>query len=169
MVANTNIEIQQRLQSRADANRANNAEKYKLWVESHTPAEIYNANLARARLARMNVQSKARKIPDERMPKRPMNAYLTYVKEQWMTGDFSGAVENTGPELARGWKALPEEEKKVSFFCPASPPCRARVVNVSDSDMRTMRRRSSPSTAGVGMRFWGSRRKGPGERSIKVL
>lgn len=115
----TGDQQKQRLQTKADANRASNAEKYKLWVESHTPEQIHEANLARARLARKGVKGvKAhRKITDERMPRRPASAYSLYVKERWASGDFDGSVVSTSAAIARDWKDLPEEEKKVSLLC----------------------------------------------------
>lgn len=114
----------QSLQSAADSNRTANAASYKAWVQSHTPEQIHEANLSRARLARLAqkgaTNAKApRKIVDERLPKRPGNAYALFIKERWASGDVNGEVGAVGLELAREWKGLSESEKKVSSSPPA--------------------------------------------------
>lgn len=100
------------LQSTADTNRASNASHYKIWVETYTPAQVRDANLARAALGRKTDKTH-RKISDERVPRRPSSAYSLFVKERWAAGGLEGAATKASAELAREWRTLPDEEKKV--------------------------------------------------------
>lgn len=98
-------------------NSAANAANYKKWVESHSVKEIHAANIARARLARKFPKGiralHLRKIQDERLPKRPSNAYALFAKSH-MSGT-AGSGKNL-PELVKQisvmWKSLPDSEKK---------------------------------------------------------
>lgn len=85
-------------------------------MESYNPAQIRDANLARAALGRKTDKTH-RKISDERVPKRPSSAYSLFVKERWAAGGLEGAATQASAELAREWRALPDGEKKVSR-CP---------------------------------------------------
>ncbi|KAI1118771.1 hypothetical protein F5Y14DRAFT_179487 [Nemania sp. NC0429] len=107
----------QRLESVVEKNKLTNAATYKTWVESHSPQEIYNANLARNRLKKKyNIPKGTLKlIHDERMPKRPATAYIYYTKTRWASGDFAGVSEpmhEVGARIAREWKSLSEADRR---------------------------------------------------------
>ncbi|TPX14252.1 uncharacterized protein E0L32_000646 [Thyridium curvatum] len=102
----------QQLQATAEQNRLANLAAYKAWVESHTPEEIAAANNARNRLAKLTNKSHSR-IADERQPKRPVSAYLCFVKAKWASNDYTGTP---APEVAKAiaseWKGLSGSERQ---------------------------------------------------------
>lgn len=89
-------------------NKAINAGNFKTWVESHSPAEIDQANKARRRLKReFNVNPSPLKLHDDRLPKRPAsNAYSYFVKAR------HGGAGLLSKELGEEWKSLPAAERK---------------------------------------------------------
>lgn len=103
--------ISQRLQERADQNKAINAANYKRWVETLSVADVAAANHARNRLKReFAVTVSPRKITDERMPKRPLSGFAQYLKAK-STGSTGRASEKVR-SLSVEWKALSIAEKK---------------------------------------------------------
>ncbi|CAK7198293.1 hypothetical protein SEUCBS139899_000953 [Sporothrix eucalyptigena] len=102
----------QRLRDTADQNRAANAAAHKAWVESHTAAQVADANRARTQLNRI-AKTKHRVIQDARLPKRPTSSFSLFTKERWATGEFSGrALAEAARSLAAEWKNLPAHERQ---------------------------------------------------------
>lgn len=93
----------------------------KRWVESHTVAEIADANAARAKLRRKDPIRKGRKVKwpairDQRAEpaKRAMTAYVGFVKNRAVSPDFHNiAGADRFRLIAQEWKALSEGEKQV--------------------------------------------------------
>ena len=119
----------------AKANTAANKEAFKVWVEAHTVEEIHKANGARRMLRRIakqplpegrqqsyvNKNMSFRGIVDIRAPKRADNAFITYVRERFASGEFAGS---SGPEaikaISNSWKQFSTEEKQVSLSSSVS-------------------------------------------------
>ena len=96
----------------------------KRWVESHSPAQIKEANRARTLLSKkLNGDAKTNKrnarykaIPDERLPKGPISSYMLFSMNRQASGDFrSIAIAERGKLIGKEWAALTADEKKV---CP---------------------------------------------------
>ncbi|CAK7222882.1 hypothetical protein SCUCBS95973_004987 [Sporothrix curviconia] len=102
----------QRLRDTADQNRAANAAEHKAWVESHTAAQVADANRARTQLNRI-AKTKHRVIQDARLPKRPTSSFSLFTKERWATGQFSGhPLADAARTLAAEWKSLPQNQRQ---------------------------------------------------------
>lgn len=103
--------------TRIEAQRA----EFKRWVESHTPEEIAIANTARASLRRQENRKKGTKskfpvIHDERAVKRGISAYLQFNVNRNASGDFKHIpMVERSKLISQEWKALSEDEKKVSL------------------------------------------------------
>ncbi|CZT48290.1 uncharacterized protein RSE6_08965 [Rhynchosporium secalis] len=101
---------------RANENKAENAAAYKKWVESHTPDEIRQANLARAALRRLkgNKAKKPSNIKDERQPKRALSAQFFFHRERWASGDLKGIrIPDATALLFKEWNELSPAQKQV--------------------------------------------------------
>ena len=89
---------------------------YTTWVESHAPLVISHANSARQSLAR-KLKSKQRDqlIPDERIPKRPVGAYVLFNKDRHDSGDLKHIDSFTARNklVVDEWNALRASEKQV--------------------------------------------------------
>ena len=89
---------------------------YTKWVESHSPLVIAGANNARRALAR-KLKSPRREalIPDERIPKRPLSAYLLFNKDRYASGDLKhiDTLAARNNLVKDEWNALRESEKQV--------------------------------------------------------
>ncbi|WPG99144.1 Hypothetical protein R9X50_00195500 [Acrodontium crateriforme] len=98
------------------AREASQAE-YKRWVDSHTPAEIFAANRARAslRLKTKGTKTSARKwapIKDERQVKQSVSSYVLFSTDRHSSGDFVNIkITDRSKLIAEEWKALSESEK----------------------------------------------------------
>lgn len=110
----------------ANDNHAKYSEEHKAWVESHTPEQIRDANIARTRLHKLAKITTAdgkkrsisslpvRLIKDERRPRKPLTGYLTYSTRRNASGDFDGVpVVERARKVAEEWKALSSEEVQV--------------------------------------------------------
>lgn len=94
--------------------------QYKAWIESHTPDEIRLANNARRQLRKKVVNNGKAKYPpytgkliDERVPKRPLSAYLHFAGERHASGDFKGIpIAKAASLVAAEWKILSASEKQ---------------------------------------------------------
>lgn len=107
----------QRLESAIEQNKLKNAAAYKAWVESHPTQEIYDANLARKLLKRKHDYPKGNLtlIRDERLPKRPTNAFGLFTKARWASGDHSTTKESIrviASKIASEWKGLSVAERQ---------------------------------------------------------
>ncbi len=102
----------------ANENKAKNEVAYKKWLASYTPLQIKKANLARDQLKR---QAKAAgkkagfpHIQDERIVKRPGNAYAYFLQDRVASGDMRGMqVSEVGKLVGREWKELSLSGRKV--------------------------------------------------------
>lgn len=105
--------LHQRLEETAKQNKAVNAGNWKTWLESHSIADIQQANVARRRLKReFNVTPHPLRLVDERLPKRPAsNAYAYFVKAKRSADPVESGPQLT-KELSEEWHALPASEKK---------------------------------------------------------
>ncbi|KKY32928.1 putative hmg box protein [Diaporthe ampelina] len=101
------------LEETAAQNKAINAGNFKTWVESHSIAEIQEANIARRRLKRdFNIIPYPIKLVDQRLPKRPAsNAYAYFVKAKSSASPHAGGSGLT-KELSQDWHALSAAEKR---------------------------------------------------------
>jgi hypothetical protein len=108
----------QRANHIAQENQAKNEIAYKKWLESHTPAQIRDANNARNQL---RAQAKAegtkktyQHLKDDRLVKQPLNAYGFFLKDRVASGDMRGMrITEIGQLVGKEWRALPAAEKKV--------------------------------------------------------
>lgn len=99
---------------------AKSLREFQEWLSSHTPAQILEANAARARLRRLLVDSKSKyaAIKDDRLVKRPLSSYLQYHNERLASGDFRGISTPVAcKDIGREYKALTASERKVCHGC----------------------------------------------------
>ncbi|CAD0097631.1 unnamed protein product [Aureobasidium mustum] len=100
----------------ANQHNAKSLREFQEWLNRHTPAQIFEANAARARLRRLLVDSKLKysAIKDERLVKRPLSSYLQYHTERLASGDFRGvSTPVASKDIAREFKALSASERKT--------------------------------------------------------
>ena len=95
------------------------------WVRQHTPAQIYQANVARAALR--HIKAKADPVPrglkskrfaairDDRYPLRARSPNILYVKEKFATLPQEKKSEAL-PTLMKEFATLPETEKQVCSY-----------------------------------------------------
>ncbi|KAG6363329.1 hypothetical protein INS49_008426 [Diaporthe citri] len=104
----------ERLEETATQNKAVNAGNWKTWIESHSVAEIQEANVARKRLKReFNMTPFPIRLVDERLPKRPATApYAYFVKAKRADGPKTTGRQHFTKELSEEWHALSAAEKK---------------------------------------------------------
>jgi hypothetical protein len=111
----------QELQARADRNKNINKIALQEWVSSHTPAQIHEANRARARLTKIKSSADPapyglqsftfNEIPDDRFPKRPRSAPIFWGMEQMEHIPTNEKIKVL-IECMKGFKNLPENEQK---------------------------------------------------------
>ncbi|KAA8652137.1 hypothetical protein EYZ11_012792 [Aspergillus tanneri] len=94
------------------SNKEANEVAYKEWIKSHPAVQVRDANIARRRLARLT----GRIFPplrDDRLVKRPRNAFSFYMKERYGGGDFK---HMTAPEMIsqarQEWQGMTNIEKE---------------------------------------------------------
>ena len=118
-------DIQKHYNHIANQNKAANVTVYRQWIESHTPAVIYEANLARQHLRRLG--GKLNLLRDDRQVKGPRGAYNWFYKQRMLSGDFKGLkVSEASKLVGREWKGLSADEKKV---------CCCNIPNKSGADV----------------------------------
>lgn len=109
------LNISQHYNHIANQNKAANEVAHQKWIESHTPLEIAEANLARVRL-RSKYQKKFPLLRDERLVPGRKPVYIFFTKERMATGDFKNvSFLDTTKLIAKEWRDLPDAEKKVRF------------------------------------------------------
>ncbi|KFY10759.1 hypothetical protein V492_04862 [Pseudogymnoascus sp. VKM F-4246] len=100
---------------KANANKSTNDASYESWLSSLSPQQIYESNHAQQRLKQLGLirSGKHLKIDDPRIPKRPLTAYILFVKERYTSGDFKGISSMEAAKiLTQEYKGLSESEKK---------------------------------------------------------
>lgn len=107
-------------------NKEKNEKAYKQWVSQYTPTQIFQANAARRQLKKIYLEkhpelkktskSDVAPIQDERQVKQVVTAYFHFVVDRHQSGDFDNmSVQERSPLIAREWKQLSAQEKKVNF------------------------------------------------------
>lgn len=110
-------DMQQHYNHIASQNKAQNVAIRKEWLASHTPEEIYRANIARIGLSQRTTRARPRKIKDDRIVKRPRNVFAFFVTERHASGDFKGIkIPESAVLIGREFKGLTDSEKKVSLW-----------------------------------------------------
>jgi len=100
----------------ANQNKAANNIALKQWIESHTPAQIYDANNARHLLKKKTAtgHGKYTSITDMRIPKRRRSPLVLFTQSRWASGDLKGLkIADASPIITREWKALSASERKL--------------------------------------------------------
>ncbi|KAL8897338.1 MAG: hypothetical protein Q9207_007260 [Kuettlingeria erythrocarpa] len=99
----------------ANQNKATNLTRYREWIRSFTPQQIYEANCARVLLKRKTPSPRMwNKLEDERLAARPRNAYSFFLQDRYKSGDFAGMKIGAAGKLIGGeWKALGANEKQA--------------------------------------------------------
>jgi hypothetical protein len=83
------------------------------WVDSYTPQQIRQANLARMYLRRKHGVS-LKLIPDPRFPKGVLTGYMVYMKSRMNDPEYEGLDGKAKIlKISPGWKQLSAEERKV--------------------------------------------------------
>lgn len=108
-------------QDRAVSTKDTKQQEFNSWVVQHTPAEIHEANRARAALRHIKAKSNPvpfglksktfAAIPDERYPLRPRSANVLYVKEKFASVPKEKKFGSLGT-LMKEFTTLPEAEKQ---------------------------------------------------------
>ncbi|KAF8422086.1 hypothetical protein EV426DRAFT_718447 [Tirmania nivea] len=109
------------LQNKAASVQDSKQQALQDWVKQHSPAEIHQANLARAALRLIKARadpvprglkgSRFSPIPDSRYPLRARTANILYVKDKFATLPKEKRVDAL-PTLMKEFTALPEAEKQ---------------------------------------------------------
>ena len=85
-------------------------------MKSHTPLQIKEANAARRTLARLQ-NKQVRLIKDDRLVKKPKNAFMIFSSERRSAGDFMHLrAVDTSTRISEEWKNMTEREKEVRVF-----------------------------------------------------
>ncbi|KAG9925663.1 hypothetical protein KCV02_g9656, partial [Aureobasidium melanogenum] len=97
------------LNHQVNEHNAKSLREFQEWLNNHTPAQIYEANVARARLRKLtfDTSSKYAPIKDDRLVKRPISSFLQYHNERLNSGDFRGIpAPIASKDIATEFKAL---------------------------------------------------------------
>jgi len=100
-----------------DARETRRAE-LKKWIESHTAAEIGAANRARARLNKLYPAEpgkflKYQPIPDQRLPKRALSAWMIFFGDRTSTGDYANLeVRERMDRIVADYKQLTPDQRR---------------------------------------------------------
>ncbi|KFA64433.1 hypothetical protein S40285_01020 [Stachybotrys chlorohalonatus IBT 40285] len=103
------------LKTQAAANREANAQAHQAWVESHSPAVIYVANVARRRLRNRPDVSKTykglRSLEHSRLPGRARASFPLYMRANYHNMDGETNADKFRA-VAEAWRNLPDAEKQ---------------------------------------------------------
>ncbi|KXX83028.1 hypothetical protein MMYC01_200521 [Madurella mycetomatis] len=106
----------EKLAATARENKLSNEIALKSWVESHTPQEISDANVARKTLKRVYKIPAGHTIKDPRVPDKPSPAFGRYIKSRWASlerpGDMS--VSDGMKKLLEEWRNLNDAERQIN-------------------------------------------------------
>lgn len=102
---------------------AKSLREFQEWLNTHTPAQIKDANHARTRLRKLVAEPKKTHqfapIKDARLLKRPTSTYIQYHMERLASGDFRNvSTTQAAKDISTEFKALSASEKKVSLEFP---------------------------------------------------
>ncbi|QKX56084.1 uncharacterized protein TRUGW13939_03184 [Talaromyces rugulosus] len=107
---------------------------YDEWVNSHTPLQIKNANIARRRLAALTADKKTSiklsQIKDERQVKRPRTTFILFFKDRINSGDFKHL---TSTEMS---------SQATSEYNALSAPEKEKYTKLAEQDLERYRRES---------------------------
>lgn len=97
------------------SNAQKNNASYEQWVNTHSPLEIRNANLARASLRRLKYHPRVYSpIKDERQVSPPLPPYGFFMRESAAAGEMDGlTVPQAGARMGQMWRNMSENEKNV--------------------------------------------------------
>ncbi|KAJ5249043.1 hypothetical protein N7468_000494 [Penicillium chermesinum] len=99
--------------TQAEANRAANEAAYEAWLKTFTPLQIKDANIARRALGRLRNKTRVHLLKDDRLVKRPMNAYMQFQIERRSGGDFMHLrIDETSSRISEEWKNMTERERE---------------------------------------------------------
>ncbi|MCJ1336039.1 hypothetical protein MMC09_001314 [Bachmanniomyces sp. S44760] len=97
----------------ANQNKLTNQSEYRKWIESHTPEQIHQANLARRNLTRRKIKGYGYKLQDDRLVKRPQNSYISFAADRYASGDMHGIkLVEASKLIGAEWKGLSAAEKQ---------------------------------------------------------
>ncbi|KAI5306581.1 hypothetical protein KEM56_000203 [Ascosphaera pollenicola] len=103
----------QRLTKAAASNRETNNQAYKNWLESLTPLQIREANIARKRLNTILKKTAYRQINDDRTVTRPRTPYILFFKDHYAAQvQPDEKITQTMTRIASMWKNLSVAEKQ---------------------------------------------------------
>ncbi|KAI1322192.1 hypothetical protein F5Y16DRAFT_404685 [Xylariaceae sp. FL0255] len=105
----------QQLNERAEKTNLLRASENKAWVESHTVAEIVEANKARKTLkAKFDYPKKTQLIHDDRIPTKGSTPYGLYIKARWATIENANreSMMSLGVQFSKEWKSMTPAEKQ---------------------------------------------------------
>ncbi|KAI4106570.1 MAG: hypothetical protein LQ339_003030 [Xanthoria mediterranea] len=96
----------------ANENKASYDSTYRNWILSHSPMVILEANAARVALKKRMMSPKT-KLHDERLVKRPRNAFSKFSVQRHLSRDFAGMKLGEAAKLISAeWRAMSENDKK---------------------------------------------------------
>ncbi|CAL8583353.1 hypothetical protein XPA_008977 [Xanthoria parietina] len=96
----------------ANENKASYDSTYRNWILSHSPTQILEANAARVALKK-RMKSPKTKLHDERLVKRPRNAFSRFSVQRHLSRDFAGMKLGEAAKLISAeWRAMSENDKK---------------------------------------------------------
>lgn len=96
----------------AAANKRTNNAAYEAWIQTHTPLQIKDANLARRRLAKLT-SGFVPQLRDDRLVKRPRTAFVLYFVDRTEGGDFKHmAAKDITSRVTEEWREMTDYEKE---------------------------------------------------------
>ncbi|KAI4717476.1 hypothetical protein E4T48_06284 [Aureobasidium sp. EXF-10727] len=103
------------LDQRVIEHNAKSLREFQEWLNSHTPAQILEANNVRSRLRKLLADSKTKYWPikDDRLVKKPTTSFIKFHNERIASGEYHGSViAESAKRIAAEFKALSASEKK---------------------------------------------------------
>ncbi|KAI5307353.1 hypothetical protein KEM56_006580 [Ascosphaera pollenicola] len=110
-------EERQKLEARVEENKVLNQKAYEEWVNSFTPLQIKQANIARRRLGKLLGKYRAYMIHDDRLVARPLDSWKLFLIEKSAMKKPEETIAHSSPKWSEEWNQLaPEEKKKYQEF-----------------------------------------------------
>lgn len=111
------LNISQHYNHIANQNKAANEATHQKWIESHTPLEIAEANLARSQLRSRFSMKGLPLLRDKRLVPGRTSSYMFFTKERIASEDFKNiSCQDRAKLIAKEWKKIPEADRKVRFL-----------------------------------------------------